>query len=249
VLAEPSGAAHLHDKDQPTLWENFFYTGSEDDGFCSTSLGPLGLANGFEWARTRTAARLRGGVRLVAGGSCWWSFPDWRLTRGWLMGREHAYNVAMAREMVGRMARVVGAPAAIAQHVGPVTCDTPGMPGLAWRTVMVGESQIVERDGRILAHLTLDDGEAWAAADVTLAEPEPLDPLPKSFWMPVLPASFHAAWGLQNAHGRISYRRAKRRGAFPWQAWPRHDLPNHVPADMVPAPDERVEPVRVSLPG
>jgi predicted amidohydrolase len=231
VLAEPDGSAHLHDKDQPTLWDNHWYRGGDDDGFALTSLGPVGMANGFEWCRSRTARRLRGGVRLVAGGSCWWSFPDWRLTRGWLMRREHDYNVAMAREMVGRMARAVGAPAAIAQHAGPASCLTPGAARIPYRTVMVGQSQICERDGRILAYLGIEDGEGYVAADVTLAEPRPLDPVPNTFWMPVLPASFHLTWATQNLQGRIAYSRARRRGAFGWsgRAESERDLPDYVP--------------------
>jgi predicted amidohydrolase len=232
VLAEPDGSAHLHDKDQPTLWDNYYYVGGDDDGFCLTSLGPVGLANGFEWCRSRTARRLRGSVRLIAGGSCWWSFPDWGVTRRWLGGREHDYNLAMAREMVGRMARVLGAPAAIAQHVGPTAGYTPGLARVPWRTVMVGESQICERDGRMLARMALEDGEGYVAADVTLAEPEPVDAVPHSFWMPVLPASFHVAWAVQNMQGRAGYRRAMRRGEFTWQSLPEGDLPNYVPPDQ-----------------
>ncbi len=32
VLAEPDGAIHLHDKDIPTAWEQYFYLGGDDDG-------------------------------------------------------------------------------------------------------------------------------------------------------------------------------------------------------------------------
>ena len=96
---------------------------------------------------------------------------------------------------------------------------------------MVGQSQICERDGRMLAYLGIDDGEGYVAADVTLADPQPLDPVPNTFWMPVLPASFHAVWATQNLQGRIAYRNAKRRGRFGWQGQPEseHDLPDYVP--------------------
>ena len=39
VLAEPDGAAHLHDKDIPTAWEQNYYKGGDDDGVvrCETA--------------------------------------------------------------------------------------------------------------------------------------------------------------------------------------------------------------------
>ena len=233
ALVDADGGLHLHDKDQPSLWDNHHYTAGTDDGFCYTPLGAVGLACGFEWARSRTAARLRGSVRLVAGGSCWWSYPEWRLTSGWLMRREHDYNVTLAREMVGRLARMVGAPTAIAQHVGRFTSPMIGLP-LRWPTHTVGLSQICERDGRVLARLDPDDGESWTAADVVLDEPEPLDPVPAGFWSAPIPASLHAAWALQNLQGRLDYRCRYRRGEFPWQALPDADLPDHVPAPAEP---------------
>ncbi len=39
-------------------------------------------------------------------------------------------------------------------------------PGIPWRTQMLGESQICDRDGTILARLTLEDGERHIVADV-----------------------------------------------------------------------------------
>ena len=34
----------------------FTYAGGRDQGICATADGPIGLANGFEWIRARTAA-------------------------------------------------------------------------------------------------------------------------------------------------------------------------------------------------
>ena len=58
------------------MWENAYYGPGSDDGVMQLADGPIGCANGFEWARTRTAARLRGRVRLLAGGMCFPSFPQ-----------------------------------------------------------------------------------------------------------------------------------------------------------------------------
>ncbi|MFL5885620.1 MAG: nitrilase-related carbon-nitrogen hydrolase [Thermoleophilaceae bacterium] len=235
LLAEPDGATHLHDQDQPSMWEAAYVTGGADDGFCSTPVGPIGLAVGLEWLRSRTARRLRGLVRLVAGGACWWSAPSWA------PAREHAYNVALAREAPARIARLVGAPAAIAQQVGDVAGRTPLAPGAPWRTTLAGETQIADRDGRVLERLSARDGEGYVAAEVSLAEPEPepLDEVPDWLWLTPLPVGMQLAWRLQGLHGRLAYSRALRAGAFPWQSWPASDLHAYNPPEL--PPDERPE--------
>jgi predicted amidohydrolase len=232
VLAEPSGAAHLHDKDIPSLWENAYYTGGTDNGLSTLSFGTVGMACGFEWDRSATARRARGKVVAMLGGSCWWSFPDWLPVRRYF-AREHQYNLQVAREMAGRMARAVGAPVAIAQHVGDYRSGSPLMPGVPYNTLGVGESQIVERDGTILARMTYADGEGHTAAEIAIAPPEPLTPIPSAFWIAPQPVSVHLVWHLYNNAGRAEYAINKRRRAFAWQAEPATDLPNYVPPDEV----------------
>jgi hypothetical protein len=102
-LCEPDGSVHLHDKDQPSMWENVTYAAGEDEGVCVTADGPIGVPSGFEWIRTRTAARMRGRVRLVAGGMCFPSFPTWRVTRPYFWEREHGLMLDLARESPGRL--------------------------------------------------------------------------------------------------------------------------------------------------
>src|ERR1700681_473061 len=78
VLAEPDGAVHLHDKDIPTAWEQHFYVGGEDPGVvpCEALGCAVGLMSGWEWARFRTAARVRArAVRLLVGGLGWAALP------------------------------------------------------------------------------------------------------------------------------------------------------------------------------
>ena len=158
VLAEPDGAVHLHDKDIPTAWEQNYYRGGDDDGVvrCETLGTTVGLMSGWEWARNRTSGRVRaGGAQLVLGGMCWPSLPtNWpgplrRLTR-----REHGIWREQARALPGQVARLTGVPVAHASHVGPITGETPMGPGIPWPTEMIGESQICDRDGTILARLT-----------------------------------------------------------------------------------------------
>ena len=229
VLAEPDGSTHLHDKDQPSVWENCYYVGGTDDGVLATSFGRVGCALGFECNRSRTARRFRdGGVRLVIGGECLPSYPHWPVLRGYLR-REQSYFWLWAADTTRTLARAVGAPAALAFHVGDVTMRTPLMPGVPWPTSQTGETQIVVRDGRVLERMTAADGEGFVSAPVTLADPEPLDEIPSGLWLRPQPFSIHAVWHVMNRHGRLRYRVDKARHRFPWQDLPAHDIPNHVP--------------------
>jgi predicted amidohydrolase len=236
VMAEPDGAVHLHDKDIPTAWEQHFYKGGDDDGVTtSAALGgaKVGLMSGWEWARYRTSGRVRAaGVNVVLGGMCWPSMPlNW--ARGplkWWVDREHGIWREQCRALPGQVARITGVPVAHAAHVGPVTGETPLGPGIPWGTQMLGDSQVCDRDGTILAHLSLEDGEGHVSADVELREPEPLDPVRDRFWIPDMTVTTHLAWHGMNAHGALMYRVRHARRGFPWQAWPAADLPDEIPA-------------------
>jgi predicted amidohydrolase len=230
VLAEPDGTTNLHDKDEPSVWENAFYTGGDDDGVLTTSLGTVGCAMGWETARSRTARRLRRArVQLLLGGCCWPAYPNWVFPRP-LLNRDADYYKIWAQETTANLARAVGVPTALAWHVGDVGSRTPLMPGVPWNTHMTGETQIVERDGRILARLAREDGEGYIAADVVLAEPEPLDPIPAGFWLRPQVNSIHIVWHYMKWHGIARYRIAKAAHRFPWQKLTGHDIPNHNPA-------------------
>lgn len=232
VLAEPDGRVHLHDKDVPTMWEHHYYRGGDDPGRTALAAldgAPVGVACGWEWARHGTAARLRDHVQLLLGGMCWPSYPlNWAGPAGWFMAREHDRQLQHARELPRQMARLIGAPVAMPSHVGPVDFDTPLAPGVPWRTEMLGETQIVERDGTILARLTARDGEGHVAAEVTLAAPEPLDPVPDLYWIPPLSVATRAAWTVTNTHGAVAYRTRRALGRHPWQHWPGGDLPDEI---------------------
>ena len=157
----------------------------------------------------------------MLGGMCWPSFPlNWPGPFGWWGRREHAIFRLQARDLPRQVARLVGAPAVHASHVGPVESQTPLMPGVPWRTEMIGETQICAADGTILARLTLEDGEGHISADVVPVATEPADPIEERFWIPVMTASLEAAWYGMNAQGRLVYRLRRLRGRHRWQEWP-----------------------------
>ena len=232
ALCEPDGGIHLHDKDQPSFWENNYYAGGSDPGLARTSLGPIGLANGFEWGRVRTAERLVGRAWLLAGGMHFPSFPTWWLTRPWFIHRDEAFLAQYCRETPPRMARMLGVPAVHPSHVGPFTMETPLVPGLAWPSRMLGETTICDADGVVLERLGYEDGEGYVCADVDLVEPRPRDPIPDLFWNATFPVSVHLVWYLGNLHGVAKYRAMKALGLHGWQ--PGEDLPPHTPAGAAP---------------
>lgn len=211
VLAQPDGTVNAHDKDIPTMWEQNYYVGGTDDGVVrSSALGPVGLVCGWEWARYRTAARLRGRVRAVLGGMCWPTSPkNWAGPLGWWGNREHRLQIELAIKLPGQVARLVGTPVVHASHVGPITMHMPALPKVPYRTSMLGETQICERDGTILARLSEEDGEGHIAATIELADPQPLDDLENDFWIPEMTASVRATFDLANLHGKVNYQLRK----------------------------------------
>ncbi len=226
---------HLHDKDIPTAWEQNYYLGGDDDGVthCTTLDCTVGLMSGWEWARFRTSARVRSaGAQVILGGMCWPSMPlNWPGPLHAWAKREHRIWREQARALPGQVARLTGVPTAHASHVGPVAAQTPLAPGVPWKTEMLGESQICDRDGSVLARLALEDGEGHVAADVdTAAAPMPLDAIEERFWIPKFTLSTHAAWHGMNAHGALNYRLRHARSGFPWQSWPAANLPDEIPA-------------------
>ena len=236
VLAEPDGAAHLHDKDTPTAWEHNYYRGGDDDGIarCATLDATVGLMSGWEWARYETARRVRaGGAQLVLGGMCWPSMPtNWPGFPGSWFAREHSRWKRQQAALPGQVARLVGVPVAHAAHVGPIVSDTPLGPGIPWPTTMIGESQICDRDGTILARLTEEDGEGHVSAEVTIAQPRPLDELRARRWIPDMSTivTKGIAWYGMNTHGDVHYHLRHALRAFPWQTVPADDLPDEIAA-------------------
>ena len=146
----------------------------------------------------------------------------------WLTEREHGIWRRQARALPGQVARLTGAPVAQASHVGPITGETPMGPGIPWPTEMIGESQICDRDGTILARMTLEDGEGHASADVQISPPAPLEPIGERFWIPSFTMVTHAAWYGMNAHGALKYKLRHARKGFEWQRWPAGDLPDEI---------------------
>lgn len=205
-LVAPDGRVlGRHDKDLPTMWENCFYVGGEDDGVLDADGIPVGAAVCWELIRTATVRRLRGRVDLLVGGSAWWSIPLRPPCS--LSERLEAANARTATSAAPEMARALGAPVAHAAHCGRFSCPMPLLPGLTYRGRFQGGTCIVDARGGVLAWRGAEDGPGVVVADVEPGALAPtLDPGP-GFWLHRRGAIPAAAWTYQRAHGRRWYRR------------------------------------------
>ncbi|HON59617.1 MAG TPA: carbon-nitrogen hydrolase family protein [Smithella sp.] len=200
-----------HDKDLPTMWENYFYEGGEPDD--SGILGTyenirIGAAVCWEFMRTMTARRLRGQVDVVMGGSCWWSiptnFPKF-VQRLW-----EPANQLNAIAAVQDTARLIGAPVIHASHCGMVECPMPGLP-IPYKGYFEGNAAIVDANGNVLARRHFDQGEGIVCADIQPGAREVAEPVPGGFWLRSRGPLPVFAWHHQRWLGRRWYKRHVRK--------------------------------------
>jgi len=205
VLAFPNGTTYFHDKDQPTMWENCYYVGGEDDGVFETPAGRVGAAMCWEFVRSRTARRMLNRVDLVVGGSCWWTLPEKRIPG--FPKKIHDRNLEIMIDTPGRFARMLGVPVVHAAHAGEFKANMPLLPGFPYKSHYLGETQIVDASGCILARMKYEDGEGFITADIDISKKsEPSEPIPDRFWIPALPFPIKMVWNYQNMHGKYYYR-------------------------------------------
>jgi len=203
LLVFPDGRYFRHDKDIPTMWENCYYIGGSDDGVLGTPAGSVGVAMCWELIRTQTARRLLGRVDCVVGGSCWW---DLRLPVAPRYADEQAQLLDMLRQAPAQLARMLGVPVVHASHAGEVEGLTPGNESVPYASRYLGEPQIADGSGRVLARMAYEDGEGVIIADITpgrvAGAPEPI---PDGFWTRDLPPGAIKAWEYLNPLGREYY--------------------------------------------
>jgi predicted amidohydrolase len=206
VLAFPDGATFSHDKDLPTMWENCYYRGGDDDGVLDTARGPVGVAMCWELIRSRTASRLLGRVDWVVGGTCWWDLPD--LLVGPEMDALRARNLEILTDTPGTLARMLGVPLVHASNAGEFEGLMPGAPDQPYRSRWLGETQIVDASGAILARRDWRQGEGLVFANLTPGRVEETQiPIPDRFWIPELPELLLQSWEDQNQFGRDYYQK------------------------------------------
>ncbi|MDB4433403.1 carbon-nitrogen hydrolase family protein, partial [bacterium] len=136
--------------------------------------------------------------------SCWWDLPDHGA--GPEADALRARNLEILTATPGTLARMVGVPLVHASHAGEFEGVTPGDEGTAYRSRWLGETQIVDGHGEILARRHHREGEGLIVAEVKIGRVSgPQEPVPQGFWIPELPEVLLDAWENQNQHGRQYY--------------------------------------------
>jgi predicted amidohydrolase len=201
VLAGPEGVLGTHDKDLPTMWENCYYEPGHDDGVIETPAGAVGAAVCWELIRSRTVRRLRGRVRMVVGGSCWWDAPE-NLPPGSLWRLVHEQNARLVARAVPKLARLLGVPVVHANWCGRI--DGRWALGTRYLTRYVQSACVADAGGRVLARRGPEQGPGVVSAEVELRDPAPAGEVPRSFWLHRENRYPHwrLVWSQQNRHGR-----------------------------------------------
>ena len=203
LLVFPNGQYYRHDKDLPTMWENSYYIGGSDDGVLATPAGPVGAALCWELIRSQTVRRLVGKVNFVVGGSCWWDL------RHPVPPQEADYQALMRtflRQAPGNLARRLGVPVVHAAQAGDFEGLVPGNETVPYVSRFLGEAQIIDGHGNVLARLAYEDGEGIVTAVIAPGRIEgDLAPTPEGFWSVDLPPKTLQVWDHLNSLGRDYY--------------------------------------------
>lgn len=192
VLVMPDGTVVQHNKDFPTYWENCYYKKGHDDGVLATPIGPVGSVLCWEFIRSKTAKRLLNKVKLVVGGSCWWTLPDDADTDS----PRRAMNLKMLQQAPVHMAKMLGVPVIHGSHAGKFEAFfSPELADVSYNSAFLGEAMIVDAHGKILAHRSQNEGAGVLTAEVNIAKPAPSEPIPNDFWTPKeMPEDWKEAW-------------------------------------------------------
>lgn len=211
VLVGPDGVIGTHDKDIPTMWEACYYRGGSDDGVLATSIGTVGVALCWEFIRNSTARRLAGKVDLLVGGTCWAGASRSKIFQAMFPSWDER-NLALLSPAPSRMARMVGVPVVHASMAGRFRGTLPLL-GLPFPSHYLGETQVVDARGAVLARMRHEDGEGMVLADVTPGRVPASEPIGDGFWTEPLWWPVRWSWTALNAHGARYYAARRRAGA------------------------------------
>jgi predicted amidohydrolase len=98
---------------------------------------------------------------------------------------------------------MVGVPVVHAAHAGSFVGQAWPDRGETFPSHYLGEAQIVDGNGRVLARMSREDGEGVITADISLGSvaDEP-DAIPDSFWIAEYPEELYRQWqsALETGH-------------------------------------------------
>ena len=193
VLVFPDGSVSQHNKDLPTYWENCYYKGGNDNGVLSTPIGNVGSALCWEFIRSKTAKRMLNNVKMVVGGSCWWTLPD-------DVDSDNSHwdtNLKMIQDAPIRMARMLGVPVIHGSNTGEFEgYYSPELPDTPYNSYYLGETMIVDAHGKVLARRSKDQGEGIVIAEVQISDTSvPSENISEDFWIPKeMPEDWKDSW-------------------------------------------------------
>ncbi len=193
LLVFPDGSVQRHDKDYPSYWENCVCLGGDDDGVLPTPIGNAGSALCWEFIRSQTARRLIGRVKLVIGGSCWWTLPN-DSDAGYSLRKT---NLNMLQEAPVRFARMLGVPIINGSHAGPFNGYwSPDLPDVPYNSSYLGEAMVVDAGGKVLGRRAAGNGAGVVSAEIVLPQRSlPSEPIPETFWIPEnMPIPWRESW-------------------------------------------------------
>ena len=213
-LAGPDGRVQMHDKDQPTMWENCYYVAGNDDGVVETDYGAAGLAVCWELVRWRTIKRFAGRVRVAITGNQWWTVAENWLGANTVFRAFRQYNRYLSENAANEFARLLGVPVLHASHCGHFEGRYLLAPGLdtsvRYASEFVGRTQIVDAAGRTIAGRDAAEGPGIVIGDIEIGEVARAAPATNRFWIPDLTLTHLSIWHHDNACGRSYYRRKQR---------------------------------------
>ena len=130
---------------------------------------------------------------MVVGGSCWWTLPEDSDTNS----PRWAANLKMIQDAPIRMARMLGVPVIHGSHAGDFEgFFSPELPDVPYNSSYLGETMIVDAQGRVLASRSKDQGEGVVLAEVQIsAKAVPSETIPETFWIPKeMPEDWKDSW-------------------------------------------------------
>ena len=81
-----------------------------------------------------------------------------------------------------------------AAHAGEFIGEMPLMPDSQYKSYYVGETQIVDGNGKILTRMKREDGEGFIIADIDIKKKwKPSETIPDRFWIPDMPPELNQA--------------------------------------------------------
>ncbi len=205
TLVFPNGDVYLHSKDIPTMWENCYYIGGNDDGVLNTEVCSVGVSLCWEMLRSQTARRLLGKVNFVVSGSCWWDLPEGIPS---IFDSLRKQGLQLLQSTPITFAKLLGVPVIHAGHIGHFEGYAPPSEKKVYKSRYLGGSQIINGEGQVLASMNNDDREGVILAEIdieTLCKPSMQ--IPESFWIPKMPKAFISEWDKLNKHGQDYYRK------------------------------------------